>query len=78
MQVFLSFVYMCIAVGDPVVKRGGFGKPINLFSPATFVCLPSQDLVFQHVMVFFVFNELRRWVIVLFVDMGGKVVHHSL
>jgi len=35
---FLSVVLRCIAVGDPVIKRGGW-DPINRFNPATFVCL---------------------------------------
>ena len=41
---FLSFVYICIAIEDPVIKREGWGS-INRFNPATFLFLfPSQDL----------------------------------
>jgi len=36
MLVFLSFVYVCIAVGDPIIKRGGL-DPIYRFNLATFV-----------------------------------------
>ena len=39
---FLSFVYICIAVGDPVTKGGGGGGGldlINRFKPDTFLCL---------------------------------------
>jgi len=25
-QVFISFVYLCIAIGDPVIKMGGLGS----------------------------------------------------
>ena len=36
---FLSFVYICIAVGDPVIKRGEGVDLINRFEPDTFLCL---------------------------------------
>ena len=36
---FLSFVYICIAVGDPIIKRGGCWYLTNRFNPSTLVCL---------------------------------------
>ena len=36
---FLSFVYKCIAVGDPVIKRGGGWDSINRFNSAICLCL---------------------------------------
>ena len=40
-QVFLLFVYICIAVGDPVssYQEGRIWDPIIRFNPATFLCL---------------------------------------
>jgi hypothetical protein len=44
---FLLFVYICIAVGDLVIKKGCW-DPICMFNPATFfVPVPSQNLDFQ-------------------------------
>jgi hypothetical protein len=43
---FLSFVYKCIAVGDPVIKRGGGGIPLTgLTPPYACVCpnVPSKE-----------------------------------
>ena len=77
---FLMFIYIyiCIAIGDPVIKREWLRSHFN---PATFlVSVPSQDLDFQHHMscLFLVFSE-RRWkVFVCFVDIGGIVDHHCL
>jgi hypothetical protein len=45
---FLMFIYIyiCIAIGDPVIKREWLRSHFN---PATFlVSVPSQDLDFQH------------------------------
>ena len=35
---FLLFVYICFAIGDPVIKRGG-KRPINWFNLGTYLCL---------------------------------------
>ena len=32
---FLSFVYICISFGDPIIR----GNPINHFSPPRFLCV---------------------------------------
>ena len=46
-QVFvLSFVYICIAAGDPVIKREGW-DPINWNNLTTFLPVPNQNLDFQ-------------------------------
>ena len=34
---FLSFIYICIAVVDPIIKRGGVWNLINRFNPTTFI-----------------------------------------
>jgi len=41
---FSSFVYICIAIGDPVIKTGGFR-----FNPSTFVCLSPTSYVVCYV-----------------------------
>jgi len=61
MQVFLSFVYICIGVGDPVIKRGSW-DPFKRFNPATFLCLSKTRIwIFNviYVVIFPVFSELR-------------------
>jgi hypothetical protein len=37
-QVFLSFVYKCIVVDDPDIKRG-FGIPLNGLTPPVIIYL---------------------------------------
>ena len=64
-QVFLSFVYACIAVGDPVIfctcPKPGSGFPMS------------------YVMVFCVQRVQLRWeMIVRFVDIGGIDDYHCL
>jgi hypothetical protein len=39
------FVYICNVVGDPIIKRGGFGL-INRIVSAIFVCT-SQAMIFN-------------------------------
>jgi hypothetical protein len=42
-------------------------------------CLsPGPEFLASYVVVFFMFNDLRRDVIVCFVDIGGIVDHHYL
>ena len=73
-RAFLSFVYQCIVVEDPNIKRG-FGIPLSDF----YVPVPSLDLDFQcHMSCFFSFSELMCVVTVPFVDIGGFVDHHHL
>ena len=65
---FLMFIYIyiCIAIGDPVIKREWLRSHFN---PATFfVSVPSQDLDFQHHMscLFFVFSERCLFVLLIF------------
>ena len=46
---FLSFVYICIAIGDPAIKKGGW-NPINQFNPAIFLCLFQARTCISNVM----------------------------
>jgi hypothetical protein len=39
----LSFVYAYIAVGDPIIKRGGW-DPMNQFNPSKFLCLSQTNV----------------------------------
>ena len=68
--VFLSFVYICIAVDDPVIKRGrvcsylycrwrsshqeGAGDPINWFNCTTFLCLSKPRVWISNIICCFV------------------------
>ena len=36
---FLSFVYICIAIGDPIAKWGRVGITFNQFNAVPFLCL---------------------------------------
>jgi hypothetical protein len=74
---FLSFVYICTAIGDLVIKRGGIGIPLTGLTQSYFCACPKSKPVHptSYVMVF-VFRELRWKVIVCFVDIGGTVDHH--
>jgi len=56
-----SSVYICIAVGDPVIKREGETSLTGLTMPY-FMHIPSQYLDFQCHMWWFVFRF--QWVLV--------------
>ena len=73
----LSFVYICIAVGDPIIKWGRL-IPVTGLTPSHLVPVPCHDLDFQCYMpwLFFMFNELWWEVIVRLVDISGIVDHH--
>ena len=45
---FLPFAYICIVVGDPVIKRRRL-IPINWFNPATCLCLSQTTTRFSNV-----------------------------
>ena len=55
----LSFVYICIAVGDPIIKWGRL-IPVTGLTPSHVLPVPYHDLDFQCYMpwLFFMFNEL--------------------
>jgi hypothetical protein len=57
-EFFLLFVYICIAIGDPFIKRG---IPLTgLKAPHLRACLkPGSGFSMSHVFVFIVFNGLR-------------------
>ena len=46
---FLSFVYICIADGNPIIESGGWNHPINRFNPTTFVCLSQATTLISNV-----------------------------
>ena len=80
---FIScYIYMCYGVQFWWKSRSGGWNPINQSNPATmFATVPNQDLDFQphiYIVVFFIFNDFRREMIVRFVDIGGIVDHHCL
>ena len=39
---YLLFLYICIAVGDPVIKRGGGGIPLTSLTLPHFCARPNQ------------------------------------
>ena len=69
---FSSFAYMCIAIGDPGMKRGGLESHYAIYPGHICMPDPSQDLDFQRYLSwsFVMLIELKREVIVLFVDIG--------
>ena len=76
----LLFVYICISCEDPIIKMGRFVILIPSLIPPHFCACPKQGSGFStsHVMVFFMFNDLRWEVIVRFIDIGGIVDYHCL
>jgi hypothetical protein len=52
----------------------------KLFNPTTIVCLSEERswILTSHVVVFFMFNDLRRAVIACFVDIDGILDHRCL
>ena len=76
-----SFLYMCIAVGDTIIKRERVGIPFTSLTVSHFCASPKPGPGFPilYVVDFVcVFSELRREMIVCFVDTGGIVNHHCL
>ena len=73
---FLSFVYKCIAVDDPDIKRG-FGILLNGLTPPHLCAYPKHGPRFpmSYVVFFFVFSELMCVVTARFVDIGGIAYH---
>jgi hypothetical protein len=69
---------MCIASGDPIIKRG-VGISLTGLTPPYFCACPKPGTGFptSYAMVFFMSSELRREVIFHFVDIpvGGKRIH---
>jgi len=64
--------------GAPEEQVGQYmkGDPISRFTPPVFCVIPIQDLYFQYVVVFFVFNSLMWEMIVGFIDNDEIVDHH--
>jgi hypothetical protein len=55
--IFLSFVYLCIAVGDPLIKRVEI--PLTALTPTHYFACPTQRPRFptSYVVVFFVLRD---------------------
>jgi hypothetical protein len=76
---FLFFIYICIVVGDPVIRGGGGGwNPINQFKPATFLCLSQDRIWISNAMPWFFIYGMRKMVIARFIDIIVIVDHHCL
>ena len=72
------FVFICIVIVDPIIKKAEGGDPILQFTADTFFCAspkPGTGFPSTYVVVFF-FNHLKRDVIVCFVDISGCYFHH--
>ena len=67
---FYNFYYICIAVVDPVIKKGGFRIPLTGLTPPQF-CLSHVRICNQWV-------QFRCEVIVRFVDINGIDDYHCL
>ena len=85
---FSLFVYICIAVWDPVIKRGGLRSsyqegrieiPVTCLT-LTHCCLFQSTTWISNIIChgLFVFSELRWEAHVRFVDIGGIIDHHLL
>ena len=72
---FSLFVYIGIAVWDPNIKSGGLGsRYLGLATPHICACpKPGPGFPKSYYVVFFLFNELRREVIVRFVDIPSLI-----
>jgi hypothetical protein len=69
---FLSFIHMCIVVGDPIIEVWA-GILLSDLTPSHFVPIASQDTDLSRVVFLFcVFNDLR-WK-VIFVEFTEAVV----
>ena len=73
-------IYICIVIGDPVIKRVRVGIPITRFKPPHFCACPKPGHGFprSYVVVFFMFNDLMWEVNARFVDIGEVVDHYCL
>ena len=72
---FSLFFYIGIAVWDPNIKSGGLGsRYLGLATPHICACpKPGLGFLKSYYVVFFLFNELRREVIVRFVDIPSLI-----
>ena len=62
---FLLFVYICIAIWDPIIKGARVGIPLTDLTSLHFYACPKPGLAFQHTMLwsFFVCSMIwgERW-----------------
>jgi hypothetical protein len=82
LHVFTLFVYICIAVGDSLFKRGRVMVPLIRLTPLHCFVLPTRTCIsigkWREWRKFFIFCELGWELIVRFVYIGGIVEHHCL
>jgi len=55
---FLSFVYRCIAVENPIIKRG-IGIPLTDLTPPYLCPFPKPGFPTSYVKSFFMFNVMQ-------------------
>ena len=67
---FLSFVYICIAVGNQIIKMGKVGVPLNSLCPPHVCACHKPGPGFPTPCVVVVFFS--------FVDIGGLVDQHCI
>ena len=74
------FVYICIVLGDPVIRGGDLGIPLTGLTPPHFCGCPNPGYGFPtpYVVFFYVQWFEVRGVVVCFVDIDGIVDHHCL
>jgi hypothetical protein len=73
---FLLVVYICITVGDQIIKKGRVEIPYTSSTLPHFYACPKSGPGFKMPHVFFEYNELRWEMVIPFVDIDGTVDHH--
>ena len=58
-ELYLSFAYTCIFVGDPIITRGGLGSHKLVELRDIFVPVPSQDISYVVVILYIQCFEVR-------------------
>jgi len=63
----LSFVYICVVVGDGIIKQGGFGILLTALILPHLCASPKLGPEFStpYIMIFFKFNGLRLLLILV-------------
>jgi hypothetical protein len=75
-QTFL-FVYICIVIVDPIIKKAEGGDPILLYTArCMFVPVPSQELDFHRHMLWSFFSIIYR--AILFYCIRGSLISRHL
>ena len=76
----LSYFYICINAGDPIIKSGRVVIPITSLTPQPVRACPvlGHGFPVTYIMIFFVYGSLGLEVIACFVDIGVIVDHRFL